>query len=317
MAQKGTLREFLYVDVERSRSMLAQINRGVIDGIVKRTGTTGETEIGGKLLGIGASGTIGRESVHEESRSLQDITYLIFEEQVAELGYLHDIAGKVEDPSVWQAGTIHDELWEGELIRLTSDIQILDPDFFVARLRRMNEFAEAVVKVSSADRLAGLSKQQRDKLLTQAKRKLWDGTDPSLVDAIADVVSSLLAGSIAIRVLPCGPDEPEFSFGGVLLGRKGYIQEEREALFGRYGRKLRGWTAVLQIATIPSIAEAEAEAPDFASISLTGPGDEIKRASVEKMAVEFLGLLERIGIAEGPRWPSISTTPIAIYREVD
>jgi hypothetical protein len=99
----------------------------------------------------------------------------------------------------------------------------------------------------------------------------------------------------------------------VLLDRRGYIQEEREALFGRYGSTLRGWTIVMQIATIPR--EGDAPEQDFSTMEFT-QGDSISRPSVELAAVRLLKMLESTGVAEGPLWPSITTTPLAIYRPV-
>ena len=37
---------------------------------------------------------------------------------------------------------------------------------------------------------------------------------------------------------------------------------------------------------------------------------------MEKMAGGFLGYMEQLGIVEGPRWPSISVTPLGLYRTV-
>src|SRR5207253_1030235 len=77
--------------------------------------------------------------------------------------------------------------------------------------------------------------------------------------AIMDVIDSFLQqDAISVRFLACGDDDPHLGFVGSLLGRDDYIQRERDALFSRYGSILRGWTAVLQVAAVPSEAERDA-----------------------------------------------------------
>ena len=77
-------REFFCVDVERVRSLLAQLDRGIVDAIISRTGST--SSIGGSVrpFGLGATAETTTETVSEESRSLQDVTYLVFEERAIE-----------------------------------------------------------------------------------------------------------------------------------------------------------------------------------------------------------------------------------------
>lgn len=74
------VREFLYVDHERVRSYYSQINRGVIESIVSREAGSREGEAGAHLFGFGGSVSAGRNREREESRSLQDLSYGIFEE---------------------------------------------------------------------------------------------------------------------------------------------------------------------------------------------------------------------------------------------
>jgi hypothetical protein len=306
-------REFFYVDVERVRSLLAQLDRGIVDAIVSRTGNT--SSVGGSVrpFGIGATAETTGETVSEESRSLQDITYLVFEERAIEFGLIHDLGSEIEAPDGWRSGEVHERVQEAQVVRVTADIQVLDPTFFQARLERFREFGSAVAKMALPD-TGGMSKNQRQRAEQAAEATLWGDTNPNTVSAISDLITSFLAGAIAIRVLPCGDGAVDCSFGGVLLDRRGYIQQEREALFSRYGSTLRGWTIVTQIATIPR--QHDAPDSDFSTMELTQGENTISRPSVELAAIRLLKMLESSGVAEGPLWPSITTTPLAIYRPV-
>jgi hypothetical protein len=117
-------------------------------------------------------------------------------------------------------------------------------------------------------------------------------------------------------MLPCSQEYSEFSFGAALLGRRGYVQEEREALFSQYGTVLKDWRVVMQVASVPERNEVAGGPPDFSGISLSTGDRSIARPGLERMAVEFLRSLEYFGVAEGPKWPSISVIPLGIYRRV-
>jgi hypothetical protein len=114
-------------------------------------------------------------------------------------------------------------------------------------------------------------------------------------------------------MLPCGESSRELGFTGALLGRKEYIQEERENLFSRYGQAPTVWTTVFQIAAVPPKPDG---APEYAPEETLDAAGQISRANMEKSISGLLGHFEQLGLVEGPRWPSISITPLGIYRTV-
>src|ERR1700761_1734391 len=85
------VREFLYVDLQRVRSYYAQQNRGVIDSVLSRDTDTRQADVQARLMGIGGSGGGSRERAREESRSLQDLSYVIFEELFEEANLITDV----------------------------------------------------------------------------------------------------------------------------------------------------------------------------------------------------------------------------------
>jgi hypothetical protein len=310
---KTQLREFLYVDVERTRSLLAQLDRGIVDSVVQRVTSTPEADASARIMGFGGGGSYSREHAREESKSLQDLTYSVFEESAEEAGFITDLPEDASSVQAWTHGDVHGQLSEGQILRIKADIQVVDSEFFDARLRRVQDFVAALVSLTAPEVGKAGNRQQREKAISDATKRVFGGTDPAILSSIAGVVTSLLAGAIAIRVLPCGRDHEEMSFGGVLLSRREYIQEEREALFSRYGSLLRNWTVVMQVATIPE-QPTSAASPDFGSVDLLTPNNEVRRATLEKMVVDIITWLETIGLSEGPRWPAITVTPLAIYR---
>ena len=154
--------------------------------------------------------------------------------------------------------------------------------------------------------------QVRERLKQELLSTLLSGSSLGQLKDIYEGIAAFTNDAISVRVLPVGPDHPECHFAGTLLSRSEYIQEEREALFGRYGTRLEDWTVVMQVARMPP--NIVAEQPNFER-SLSGTGEFIERTKFERMVVDLVDNLEAMGLAEGSRYPAISTTILAIYRE--
>jgi hypothetical protein len=244
------------------------------------------------------------------------LAFASFEAKADAMGFIRELGPEIHDPAAWESGAVHSRITSGEIVRLTCDIQMLDPQFFQARLQRTNDFFDAMVALNTKPSQPGTSKSQIERVRQERRRALWNQTDPEVITKIGGVIQSLLGDAIAARMLPCGEDRPEFGFGAALLGRRGYIQEEREALFSQYGTVLKDWRVVMQVTMVPENETAVAIVPDFAKTNLVAGINSISRPGLERIAVQLLQLFESLGIAEGPRWPAISVIPLGIYRHV-
>jgi len=343
------IRDFLYVDVQRTRSLLAQLGDGVIEQYVKRTVLDDAGELGASIFGIGGKGAWATQESYEESRSLKDLTFVVFQEAADAQGLIVDIEPS-RDPSDWQSGAVHRQLQEGEILRITGDVLITDPAYMKARFESLDDFLTALIemqvhgaveaaKVLGAAQLASLQGQLQKANAGQRKqieRKIATAEEQMEVEArreveaqlggaagmgqmrdVMKVLASFIGEAIAVRLLSCGLDHPEMGFAGSLLARDAYVQRERDELFSRYGSILRGWTTVVQVAHLPHEDEAiSAVEPDHASFDQLVSGQAINRAAFERTAAQLLRMMATIGITEGPRWPTISVVPLAIYRNV-
>lgn len=325
------VREFLYVDLQRVRSYYAQLNRGIIDSVLSREESSREVDVQARLFGIGASGGGSQEREREESRSLQDLNYVIFEELLERAGLITDVGENVEDAASWANGHVHDSFVEGMVIRYTGLIQILDPQFVKARIDQLARLTQGIAgaqigavpaaPATPPTRKGGSTRpgtraaagdEARERLKAELVSVLLAGSSLGQFKDVAETVAAFTNDQISVRVLPCGRDYPDYHFAGTLLSRSEYIQEEREALFGRYGVYLNDWTAVMQIARIPS--ETPPPPPDFNRQFVTDDG-RIDRTTFEQLAIDLIGDWEQKGLSEGSRYPAISTTILAIYRE--
>lgn len=310
-----TVRDFLYLDIERVRSLLAHLDGGVVEATVEKFKSSKQGRAGVSLFQIfDLGGTLVRERGTEQTKTLQDALFMLFEESALASGLFH-VGVDLADPGSWEDGRVHDVLQEGRLIRTTGPTRILDAKHFRERVERFAKWPRLIASFTAQDQLAGIkSEKERERRLQQIAAASMGGPGSiQLIRDIGEFVDLFMGGQISMRHFPCGIERPEYAFVGVLLGRPGYLQEEREALFGKYGATASPWTVVAQIASVPGERTPER---DFRVGDLVDASDRIDRAEFEEMAVRLMEYLEIAGIAEGPQFPAIAVTPLAVFREV-
>jgi hypothetical protein len=315
------IKEFLYVDVDRVRSLLSQMAGGFIQEVKTQSSSNMSGQAQAVVFGVGAKGDYKHGSTYEEARSLQDLTFVAFEGLATENGFITEYPVELMDVAAWESEEVHNFFTPGQLVSIECPIQLLDSSFFRSRIERFSAMAEAFVDMNLPKaqlKNASNSKSANAKSQQQQRAQAIDamlGGQASLaqIEAVSRLIESFAGDSIQLRILPCGLNNLELGFTGALLGRREYIQEERENLFSRYGQAPTAWRVVFQIAGIPTKGGTS---PDFSSASATNSDGALSRAQVEKMAGSLLGMFEQLGLVEGPQWPSISVTPLGIYRTV-
>lgn len=311
------VREFLYVDVDRSRSLLAQLTGGVLDTVRSMKSNDLSADAKANFFGFGGSAGYSHGSNREESRSMQDLVFAGFESVAEDKSLIFDLPDSVRDPESWASGSIHDVLQDGQIARITCDVQILDGGFFASRVERLMQFGEAYIDSQmTAGPIPGKGRNQGKGALEREREakltELFGELSTTNMQGIARLVKSFAGNEAAVRLLPCGASHVEYSFFGTMLGRANYMQEERESLFSRYGQSPSKWTVVFQVSAIP-LSPGPTE---FNAHGEMVTGDRINRGVVESMANALMTVMDSIGIAGGPSWPSISITPLGIYRAV-
>ena len=138
------VREFLYVDHERIRSYYSQLNRGVIESVIARGSQNVSGGVAAQLFGFGPSVSGERQREIEESRSLQDLNYVIFEELFEKENLIKEITDYADELSVWESGEIYTSIDEGQILRYTGNLQILDPAFVQERFSQFGKLASAI-----------------------------------------------------------------------------------------------------------------------------------------------------------------------------
>lgn len=312
-------REFLYVDTQRVKSFLAHMEGGVVQQTQLGQVDNLKADAQAKLLGFGGGGGYSHDWKREEQKSLQDVVFSLFEDTADENGYITDATDDYYNPELWADGSIQGDLEAAQIIRITCEVQMLDGGLFGSRLERYLEMADSLarlgVKTDDLKPMKGKSvEKQKEELLRKARTAILKGVSEDYIRAMSGFMQSFLGDDIAMRALPCGEQYLEYGFSGALLNRADYIQSEREHLFSRYGTYMSNWTCVLQVSTVPVQEEHKTKIENDTNFLL--PSGTISRAATARGASDLLGVMEGIGILDGPRWPTVSVTPLGIYRDV-
>ena len=117
------LREFLYVDTEKVRSMLAELEGGIEEEIRKTERHDKRTEGGVRGIGLHQQSWGNEEYVN---KSLGDAIFPALEDILAAEGLLVDISEQAKDVDVWNSGDLPNEHPPGSIVRVTAPGALFD-----------------------------------------------------------------------------------------------------------------------------------------------------------------------------------------------
>lgn len=277
------LREYIYVDENRVRSLLAQLGNGVLVDREISNSRSKRLQIG--LKGLGFAG----ESTNSDTERLAtaDLHVSMFEEDATALGMLSDVSDQVTKPKNWKQGKLRKSLEPGMLLRLTAPTQLFDPESIVDVLRGLDVFQDE------------------------------DDDEFTRTLAMAD---SLYGKSLALSIRPTDPPDPGCAFLGLISHAQAFLGLQRDLLFSRLGPEAPLLTSIVQIARVPTERDTEPPAMQRLEelgrqISNTGV-DNIDRKLLDDMMVQMMRIVEDTGLRSAPKWPSIAVVPLAIYRNI-
>ncbi|GGS71766.1 DUF6414 family protein [Streptomyces griseoviridis] len=277
---KTSVREYLYVDTPRVRTLLAQLSSGLPEE--RRSERTQRWNA--SLAGI--DGPRNEEGANEqEVRSLADLHVAMLEEVAEYSQMILDVSEVSARSKNWHRGRIHKALRPSSLIRVTGPTAIVYPASFAASASAFDEFSE----------------------------------DKSFSVDMAKIVRSMYGDHLTLRVYPCGEEEWECQYSGVIADPGRYLAGEKEVLFSRLGADPQDWTTVATISRIPRRDTTSSEG-HFERIAETLQDSftdgRMNRRILEKMIQEASREMERMGLSEAPSWPAVSVIPLAVYREI-
>lgn len=299
MQDAGRLRDFLYLDMERVRSYVAQLLEGVPESRTHTSGTdaTAKAEIEGSipLLTKGKAGGDYRYFRSEdETKSLHHHAYTLFEQHLTKTEAIRSVdTGFAENE--WSESAFRD----GEIVRVTGEVRVIDYRTVVETVRGLPGFAGLLSKIAkSADRMAGTGAKGTQ----QQQQKIDLGIGPKELDMMAQLIERLFGDTVRVKIRP-SPTKPQNTFAAVAL-RSGF-QDGVWAVQQSHGHDLGGtWVVVGQVNSSRPDPDTDAYAPFTTGNDLEDGLEQIV------MAMDSLRQ-----ITSGVRYPCVSMNLISIYRE--
>lgn len=328
------LREFLYVDTDRVRSLLAQIE----DGVPEESRAITKDE---KLNEMGVKGFVGhRGSVAVEdqlSKSMADAIFPQLEEILESHGFLKDVSDLVCDAELWGNSEIQDKIPLGAMIRITSKGTLFDSRYvaeilggFAATLTGLD--AAGVFRGSDSARKplkspvkknsgqSGRRNQKSDKLDTLHDTESFipeiseqlvssQGISSEYLRGIARVCRGMYGSGTHLMMRPIVGGNATIS--ARLQDGRTYFDSDRDVLFSRYGSTAQEWTVVGTVGqhALPS-------PPVEADVNIVDSDDTINRSKMISLVDQIIEKAAISGFVDRPQPPGFTVVPLAVYRTV-
>lgn len=306
--------DFLYLDIERVKSLLSQLSEGVVERVIERSSTSAEGKAGAKIFAIAElGGGVIREKAIEQEKSLRDYLYTLFEEAATDAG-LFNTAGDLGKTTAW-TGKKRDRLKGGQLLKITAPTRILDAQHLNDRLKAAVDLAAALAGVMITEDQAKMKDKDRDIAFRAVAESMVGGKQRvQQILSIGRLVDNFFGGQILLRQFPCGVANSRFNLVGILSKEVGLLQDDPAALYAKYGYGVTEWTVVSQVANVPR--EAALSADEAFDVDFMRD-QQIDRSKFEEFVDRFMGLIQQIGFSTAARFPEVSVQPLAVYHSVN
>lgn len=104
----------------------------MVEQVVSSVASRRSAHLSGKIPGLlEGGGERGGDATTEETLSVDDALLSVVEGTLDQAGILVTAEG-LDDPSAWSAGRIHEQLAPAQVVRVTCEAQLIDPEFFAS-----------------------------------------------------------------------------------------------------------------------------------------------------------------------------------------
>ncbi|MGW4155775.1 DUF6414 family protein [Micromonospora chersina] len=317
------LREFMYVDTDKVRSILAQLDGGVAEELNVTTKNQGKLAGGIKSIASREQMWGGEESTQ---RSLADAIFPTLEDALESEGYLADISDRLSGIDNAAFKELQEEFPPGSFVRITAPSRLFDARYMARAFGGFSVAARGVESIRDGGSPKTPPKQRGGRQSKAAEEARADALESAIYDYAPDITGGFDATQLrafiqvarglflpGLHVVMALDDD---SLSGLTVTARlqeghRYLESEPDVLFSRYGMEGQDWTVV---GTIGSYSPPEDfEVPEM--IFNKPDGTVSRRAFVEKLN-GFLALLGVLGFADHPQYPGLSIVPFAVYRPI-
>lgn len=319
------LREFLYVDTDKVRAMLAQLDGGVTEESRETEREESRTTVGPRVAAQYFKG-VGIESYTQ--KSFGDALFPMLEDALESEGLLRDISQEVADIEQWNSGDLKKRVAPGSLVRISAPGSLFDARYVASAFSAFGAVNVGLQGIGAAPvsppappgkgkqgqghRRDGVSKPKSDASSPlQLEDSIPDfpgigGTTGSMLRSFVQISRGIFAPGLHINLTPVA---------GVLIGARlqegrRFLDSEADILFARYGTERQEWTLM---GSVGSYGTEETVVPEM---DFYNPDGSVNRGDFAECMNAQMRNLGRIGFIDLPQYPGFSVVPFAVYRSI-
>ncbi len=219
------IRNFIYLDSEKLRSLSSQLFEGVTDLILKREADevgTDETQKGPVGSGRVLADIFRQERSSTELRFLEDHAYTLFENEILNSNSVIDI--EINSSSF--------DLKEQSFVRVTGKLEINDTRATTDLISGFNSFGASLYRVinNSSLEAKAIGKQISDKDIEKSAKAEGMQMDAKFLASLADLIKFGFKGMIEFQILQASK-----VFSAPL--KREYLRESEELIIQKYSRQ--------------------------------------------------------------------------------
>lgn len=205
------LRDFVYLDVERVKSLLAQLDRGLLSDRSDSIGSSKSAE--GKvgvsipaLLDIGGAGHYVSTDQSIETRTLHDFVYSQTEEKLLELGCIKLLPNDVTSDRL-RSSDVRAALSPVEYVLVRGKIELSDYQYMMSILSNFNEIWRIITEFSYQERLQAAEGKDRGEVNKELQRAVAaNKLDDKYVKNVMKILDTFVKDRLIIKALPFNTD---------------------------------------------------------------------------------------------------------------
>lgn len=298
------IRDFIYLDIDRMRSFVAQLYEGVPEIFEEmrgqERGAQAEAGINIPLLGkAGMGGDMLYQKSTTETKSAHHYLYSLFEQKLSELDRLLKV-----DADFQKSAWVPDSFRDGMFVLVQGRVQIIDYRSVVVVLEAMPRIVELTVtfnrQVLKRQLEEGnINQREYEKRLRSTE---ISGLSKKDISGVAEMVGKLYSGVSRVKVFPFA-NQQEYCFVGNAPYQ--YFSTEQISPFLSYGL-LSG--ANWFVMGLVNEASTSPHAPSFKPT-------ESSIQNLEDSLEQLVFLMQEMGkVTLSIQFPAISFVPVAVYR---
>ncbi len=297
------IRDFIYLDTDRLKSIIAQVEKGVLlsstnvrtKGI--ETSLSAEGGILGFMKAIGAGNFIWQNQ-ESETKTLHDNIYNKVEDTLITNDILIRVPDNYKEANV-EIDKFRKELKDNMFVLLNGKININDFTQVRIIIENFNDLGRFFAQCGAMKLPDSTTKKDRQNYINKIQETIK--LDKKILEGFKLIFDVFYKDRVVIKIMPFD-SQIDLRFVGNL--NKGFLRDDISSITYKYGTApISKWNIFAQIASIPP--------KDRSNTEVSMSGSEIETA-LQKVFDAFR-VVELT--AQSVVYPEISITPIAIYRE--